>query len=40
MEMPHVTVTGGTKDNQVYQVGGKSFIFLLQEPSTRRGRPG
>jgi hypothetical protein len=28
MEMPHVTVTGGTKDNPVYQVGGKSFIFF------------
>jgi hypothetical protein len=28
MEMPYVTVTGGTKDNPVYQVGGKSFIFF------------
>jgi hypothetical protein len=28
MEMPHVTVTGGTKDNPVYQVGGKSFVFF------------
>jgi hypothetical protein len=28
MEMPHVTVIGGTKDNPVYQVGGKSFIFF------------
>jgi hypothetical protein len=28
MAMPHVTVTGGTEDNPVYQVGGKSFIFL------------
>ena len=28
MEMPHVAVTGGTKDNPVYQVGGKSFIFF------------
>jgi hypothetical protein len=28
MEMPHVTVTGGTKENPVYQVGGKSFIFF------------
>jgi hypothetical protein len=28
MEMPHVTVTGGTKDNRIYQVGGKSFVFF------------
>jgi hypothetical protein len=28
LEMPHVTVTGGTKDNPAYQVGGKSFIFF------------
>jgi hypothetical protein len=28
IEMPHVTVTGATKDNPVYQVGGKSFIFF------------
>jgi len=28
VEMPHVTVTGGTKDNPVYQVGGKSFVFF------------
>jgi hypothetical protein len=28
MEMPHVTVTGGAKDNPVYQVGGKSFVFF------------
>ena len=28
MAMPHVTVTGGTKDNPVYQVGGKSFVFF------------
>ena len=28
MEMPHVTVTGGTKDNPVYRVGGDSFIFF------------
>jgi hypothetical protein len=33
----HVTVMGGTKDNPVYQVGGKSFVFFRQEPSTRRG---
>jgi hypothetical protein len=26
--MPHVTVEGGTGDNPVYQVGGKSFIFF------------
>ncbi len=26
--MPHVTVTGGPKDNPVYQVGGKSFVFF------------
>ena len=35
MAMPHVTVTGGLKDNPVYQVGGKSFVFF-EEPSTRR----
>jgi hypothetical protein len=28
MKMPQVTVTGGTKDNPIYQVGGKSFIFF------------
>jgi len=28
MAMPHVTVIGGTKNNAVYQVGGKSFIFF------------
>jgi hypothetical protein len=28
MAMPHVTVIGGTKNNPVYQVGGKSFIFF------------
>src|SRR5215203_5347512 len=28
MAMPHVTVVGGTKDNPVYQVGGKSFVFF------------
>jgi len=26
--MPHVTVYPGTKDNPVYQVGGKSFVFF------------
>jgi hypothetical protein len=26
--MPHVTVEGGTSDNLVYQVGGRSFIFF------------
>jgi hypothetical protein len=26
--MPHVTVTGGTRDNPVYQVAGKSFVFF------------
>jgi hypothetical protein len=26
--MPHVTVECGTRDNPVYQVGGKSFIFF------------
>jgi hypothetical protein len=26
--MPHVTVHRGTKDNPVYQVGGKSFVFF------------
>jgi hypothetical protein len=26
--MPHVRVEKGTKDNPVYQVGGKSFVFF------------
>jgi len=26
--MPYVTVDDGTRDNPVYQVGGKSFIFF------------
>jgi hypothetical protein len=28
MGMPHVTVTYGPHGNPVYQVGGKSFVFL------------
>lgn len=28
MAMPHTTVQGGSADNPVYQVGGKSFIFF------------
>jgi hypothetical protein len=26
--MPHVTVVWGSRDNPVYQVGGKSFVFF------------
>jgi hypothetical protein len=26
--MPHVTVVRGSRDNPVYQVGGKSFVFF------------
>jgi len=26
--MPHVTVWDGTKENAIYQVGGKSFVFF------------
>jgi hypothetical protein len=26
--MPQVTVEGGSRDNAVYQVGGKSFVFF------------
>ena len=26
--MPHVTVVDGTRENPVYQVGGKSFVFF------------
>ena len=26
--LPHVTVVNGARDNPVYQVGGKSFIFF------------
>jgi hypothetical protein len=26
--MPHVTVVEGSKENPVYQVGGKSFVFF------------
>ena len=28
LRMPHVTVVHGTRDNPVYQVGGKSFVFF------------
>jgi hypothetical protein len=28
MRMPHVTVEYGRKENPVYQVGGKSFVFF------------
>jgi len=28
LAMPHVTVDLGTRENPVYQVGGKSFIFF------------
>jgi hypothetical protein len=39
--MPHVTRWGGTKDNAIYQVGGKSFVFFRNprpdafDPETR-----
>ena len=26
--MPHVTVTHGSRDNAIYQIGGKSFVFF------------
>jgi hypothetical protein len=26
--LPHVTVASGSRDNAVYQVGGKSFVFF------------
>jgi hypothetical protein len=28
MSMPHVAVVDGSRDNPVYQVGGKSFVFF------------
>ena len=28
MSMPHVTVWRGPRDNPIYQVGGKSFVFF------------
>jgi len=28
LSMPHVTVSTGSGDNPVYQVGGKSFVFF------------
>ena len=28
LAMPHVTVVYGSKENPVYQVGGKSFVFF------------
>jgi hypothetical protein len=28
LRMPHVTVVHGSRDNPVYQVGGKSFVFF------------
>ena len=28
LAMPHVTVVPGSRDNPVYQVGGKSFVFF------------
>ena len=28
LAMPHVTVTDGSRENPVYQVGGKSFVFF------------
>ena len=28
LAMPYVKVVGGTSDNPVYQVGGKSFVFF------------
>ena len=28
MRMPHVTVWRGSRDNPIYQVGGKSFVFF------------
>ncbi len=28
MRMPHVTIWNGSRDNPIYQVGGKSFVFF------------
>jgi hypothetical protein len=28
LAMPHVTVEGGSQGNEVYQVGGKSFVYF------------
>jgi hypothetical protein len=28
MALPHVTNAGGSRENPVYQVGGKSFVFF------------
>ncbi len=28
LAMPHVTVVAGSKENPVYQVGGRSFVFF------------
>jgi hypothetical protein len=28
LAMPHVTLTYGPKENPIYQVGGKSFVFF------------
>ncbi len=28
MRLPHVTVWHGSRDNPIYQVGGKSFVFF------------
>lgn len=28
LSMPHVTVDDGTKENPIYQVGGRSFVFF------------
>lgn len=41
LAMPHVTVTYGTGDNPIYQVGGKSFIFFVLRGRMRSTpRPG
>lgn len=34
MAMPHVTVWKGPRENPIYQVGGKSFIFFRTDGRT------
>ena len=35
LDMPHVTVEYGSRENPVYQVGRKSFIFFRNSGGSR-----
>lgn len=40
LRMPHVTVWPGSRENPIYQVGGKSFVFFRNPRPDAVGYPG